>query len=79
MSVAMAMRPTIIGANSKYCAKPTVKVPFKASPKSVNKAANFFPVRNTFVAPGFLEPIVRGSGKEKRWLIKIPNEMAPMR
>ena len=58
------MSPTISEDNSKYCAKPTVKAPFKASPKRVNKAASFFPVRKTFVAPGFLEPMVRGSGKE---------------
>ena len=73
------MSPTIRGGNSKYCAKPTVKAPFEASPKRVSKAANFFPVRKTFVAPGFLEPIVRGSGREKIWLMTIPNEMAPMR
>ena len=45
--------------------------------KRVNAAADFFPLRSTLVAPGLPEPTVRGSGKPKSLLIRIPNAIDP--
>ena len=44
---------------------------------SVSTAGAFFPVRSTFVAPGFFEPYVRGSGRRMSRDTTMPNEIEP--
>lgn len=62
---------------TKYCANITATVPLAASPSNVKAAAAFLPLRNTFVAPGFCDPYVRGSGKEKALLINTAKDTEP--
>jgi hypothetical protein len=57
--------------------KDTTKAPFPASKSRVNKAAFLFPVRSTFVAPVFPEPIERKSPKFKVLLIINPKLIDP--
>lgn len=51
--------------NIKLTAKAGIK-PFSTSPNKVKKAGNLLPMRKTFVAPGFLDPLVRGSGRPNK-------------
>ena len=53
--------------------------PLTTSPSKVSAAANFLPLRNTFVAPGLPEPTVRGSGKPKILLTTMPKAIEPNR
>lgn len=53
--------------------------PFKISPSKTKIAAFLPPERSTFVVPGFLEPIVLGSGKFSNLLTITALDMEPQR
>ena len=55
----------------------TTKAPFPASKSRVKRAAFLLPVRSTFVAPVFPEPIERKSPKFKALLIIDPKLIDP--
>jgi len=55
----------------------TGKAPFKPSKKRTNAAIFLPPIRRTFVAPGFLEPFVLGSGSPAILQIIIALEIEP--
>lgn len=52
--VGLAFIETAIAVGSK---------PFSISPNNVNPAAFLLPIRSTLVAPGFFDPVLRGSGR----------------
>ena len=63
----------------KYCAIKTGIAPLMPSPIKVIAAAFLPPIRSTLVAPGLLEPSVRGSGSLKALQTKIALEIEPIR
>ena len=50
-------------------------VALRISPNKVRIAASLFPIRKTFVAPGFFDPIVLGSVRLRNLLIIIPKDI----
>ena len=62
---------------AKCCANTTATQPLPESPSNVNIAAALLPLRKTLVAPGFIEPKVRGSGNLKIQLATTANETDP--
>ncbi len=54
-------------------------VPLIISKNNTEIAVNVLLIRNTLVAPGFLEPVVLGSGKPKNRHIKIALEIEPIK
>src|SRR5690606_3353610 len=57
----------------------TASQPLAASPSSVRAAAVLLPVRNTLVAPGFLEPKLRGAARPMARLTTTANGIDPSR
>ena len=55
----------------------TGKIALSPSPSSVANAADLLPNRSTLVVPGFLEPVVRGSGSLHSLQITIALEIEP--
>ncbi len=67
----------VVESSSRYCAASTGMNPFNMSPNKVIAAAFFPPMRNTFVAPGLPEPLVRGSGRRMHLQTIIAVEIEP--
>ena len=66
-------------ATPSACARIMGKAALLASPNSVKKAAFLPPYLRTFVAPGFPDPISRGSEMPMSLLIKIAEDIEPIK
>ena len=54
-------------------------VPLRISKNNTVAAASLLLIRKTLVAPGFFEPVVRGSGKPKNLHTNIALEIEPIK
>ena len=76
---ASAVAARITGPACRAWAISTGTRPFSMSPASVTNAAFLPPMRSTLVAPGLLEPWVRGSGSPMARHTRMALEMEPSR
>src|SRR5699024_1830365 len=76
---AMAIKPSQKGLTPNSYAPQTGNIPFRTSKISTATAAPLPPIRNTLVAPGLPEPLVRGSGSPHKRQTRMALEMEPQR
>ena len=76
---AMAIKPSQKGLTPNSYAPHTGNIPFRTSKISTATAAPLPPIRNTLVAPGLPEPLVRGSGNPHKRQTRMALEMEPQR
>ena len=76
---AIAMSPSQNGVTPSAYAPQTGSIPFRTSKIKTATAAPLPPIRSTLVAPGFPEPLSRGSGNPAMRQTRMALEIEPQR